>query len=192
MFKSFFAVLFFLFSTKAFCDIEDWYFTLSAGFANNNNPSDVEQVISSAENSSGKSRLSISTELGVYWPVFSDSVMLGLVSSNSSDHVSDSNNVGLVTHRVSHITISAIKYIDSPIGKGFFLRGDLGSANSEYVLFNDTFTVDNGSGSSVLVGAGYSKEISNESRLIFSFNIVNSMIEGQEHSTSQIMVGGLW
>ncbi|MDH5424727.1 MAG: hypothetical protein OEY29_07040 [Gammaproteobacteria bacterium] len=193
MFKIILAsVLISLFSTSTSAEPEDWYMTFNLGPANNTNPASVENVIVSSENTYATSRLSLAAEIGLYWPVYDSSTLVGVVSNSSSDSVSNYYGANIVTHSASHVGISAIKYLTASVGDGLFVRADLGSARSVYTLFNNTFGVENGTGTAVLVGAGYSLPVSSESRLVFSLNFVNRTINNEVHSSTQFMIGGLW
>lgn len=186
------SVLISFFSTNASAETEDWYFVFNLGPASNSNPASVENVITSFENTYGTSRFSLSTDIGLYWPVYDSSILVGVVSNSSSDSVSNFNGANVVTHSASHVGVSAIKYLTSSVGDGLFVRADLGAARSDYTLFNNTFGVENGTGTAVLIGAGYSLPMSSESRLVFSLNLVSRTINNEVHSSTQFMIGGLW
>lgn len=182
-----------LFPTVSVAESEDWYFNASIGLANKQNPDSVEQTISSAENTYGVSRVTISIDFGFYWPVFDELMLLGVVSNSSVDSVQINAGNEVITHDLEYLGISAIKFWGDTIGQGLFVRGDLGSATAKYRYSNNSYVVNDGSGSAALIGVGYSMPLSgNKTRLIFSLNTVFSSIEDREFNSSEFMIGFMW
>jgi len=192
MIRNLFTTILMFISVDAYADIENWYFTLNAGGADITNPSDVETVISNAENTYGTDRASVSVDFGFYWPILDNSLLLGLAGNNSADSVNTQLGTNVIRHSAILTGVSVIKYLSPEIGNGIFFRGDIGSASSRYTLLNNTFALENGSGSGILLGVGYGFKVSNESRLVLSLNTINIMINGDEYSSTQFMIGGLW
>lgn len=187
------AVLTMFFSTTSVAESEDWYVNASIGVANKGNPDLVEQILSSAENTYGVSRVTIAIDLGFYWPVFDESMLLGVVSNSSVDSVQSSPGNEVVTHDLEYVGISAIKFMGETIGQGLFVRGDLGSASAKYRYSNNSYSVNDGSGSATLIGVGYSKPLSgNKTRLIFSLNSVFSSIDDRKFNSNELMIGFMW
>lgn len=192
MFKKILVTSLLLFAANVHCEPEDWYFIASIGGANNKNPDDVEQVISDAEDIFQTDRVSLGVDLGFYWPVSDDTFLLGVVSNVSAESVHDAIDTNIITHHASHVGISAINFVGPEVGKGLFFRGDLGAARSEYTFLNNNYLVENGTGSAILLGAGYSIAVSGESRVIFSLNFIKRTIGDREFTSSQFTIGGMW
>jgi len=182
-----------LYSSVSQAETESWYFNASIGLANKHNPYSVEQVISSAENTYGVSRVSISVDYGFYWPVFSESLILGVVSNASVDSVQDNNFNEVVAHDLKYRGISVIKFIENTVGEGLFVRGDVGQASAKYRYSGNAFEAGDGSGSATLIGVGYGKPLTgNRTRIIFSFNTIRSSIDSREFNSNQFMAGVMW
>ncbi|MDH5394079.1 MAG: hypothetical protein OEY11_12895 [Gammaproteobacteria bacterium] len=181
-----------LLSTNLAAEPEDWYFNASIGVADKQNPDSVEQAIVAEEDYYGVSRVTVAIDVGFYWPVFNTSMLLGVVKNISSDSVRSVSGSGIISHTIDYNGLSAIYFFRETIGDGFFIRGDAGSAAAEY-QFYEIFRVGDGSGSSRLIGVGYSKALyGNKTRLIFSLNSVRSVIEDREFNTNQLMMGFMW
>lgn len=189
----FILLLAFLFSANSVAETESWYFNASIGLSNTQYPDSGEQVIITAENNNGVTRVSPALDVGFYWPFFNDSILLGAVLNASIDSVQTGGGNEVVAHDLDYTGISAIKFFSDSIGKGFFVRGDYGSATSTYRFSNNLYEVDNGSGSAVLIGAGYGKPLSGDkARLIFSFNTITSTINDRDFSSNQLTIGLMW
>jgi len=182
-----------VFSTVLQAETESWYLNASIGFSNKDNPAAVEQVLSSAENNYDTNRVGAAFDIGIYWPVFGDSFLLGVVANASIDSVQDNNFNEILSHDLEYVGVSVIKYIGETFGKGIFVRGDIGDASAKYRYTNNGYEVDDGSGSATLIGIGYSKPIfGNRTRLNFSLNVISSNIENREYSSNQLMFGFMW
>lgn len=186
-------VVTFLFSTNSLAETESWYVNASIGLSNTQYPGTDEQVLISAENNSGVSRVSPAVDVGIYWPFFDDSILLGAVINASVDSIQSNAWNEVVAHDLDYSGISVIKFLGDSIGKGFFMRGDYGSAASTYRFSNNNYEIDNGSGSAVLIGVGFSMPFSDDrTRLIFSFNSISSAIEDRDFSSNQLTIGLMW
>lgn len=182
-----------LFSTNSVAETEGWYFNASVGLADKKNPGSVEQVISSAENSNGTERVTACIDFGFYWPVYKESVLLGIVSNASFDSVQDTNFNEVVAHDLKYTGISAIVFLDESIGKGVFIRYDSGNASAEYRYSNNSFIVDDGSGKARLIGIGNSVPLKgNKTRVIVSLNSISVSIGNREFISNQVMMGFMW
>lgn len=182
-----------LYSTVSVAETEDWYFNANIGIANKQNPNSVEQEISSAESSYGVTRVTVAVDFGFYWPVYDESIVLGVVSNTSVDSVQSGIGNEVITHDLDYLGLSAMKFLQGTVGHGLFVRADLGSANAKYRYSNSSVVVNDGSGSATLVGLGYSMPLSGDrTRLIFSLNTVFSTIDDREFKSTQLMIGFMW
>ena len=182
-----------LYSTILMAETEGWYINASIGIGNKDNPSAVEQEIASMEGIYGEDRVTVALDVGLYWPVYDDSIVIGLVSNATIDSVQSGVGNEVIAHDLEYLGLSAMKFLQGPVGHGAFVRVDYGSADAKYRYSNNSSVVNDGSGTAALIGLGYSKLLSgNRTRMIFSLNAISSTIDDRDFNTTQFMVGFMW
>ena len=107
----------------------------------------------------------------------------------------DNAGGGTYTFTQSLLALSAITFLGNPIGKGFYVRGDIGrAAASEEVkgssLLPDGSSSDSGVG--ILASIGYGLPISNETRILFGLTHTINRFSGDSFSTTALSIYGLW
>ncbi|MDH5613318.1 MAG: porin family protein [Gammaproteobacteria bacterium] len=171
---------------------EDWYTYWSLGFSNNSYPEPLDSDLNALESSPGVDRIQGAIDmLGFYWPI-QDKLNLGFVISGSFDAFT--TPVGNMQINQYLYGASVMKFYGRETGDGLFLRGDLGFAKASITADTPigTITSTSDTGRGFLIGIGYGIPVSEESRLLLSFNISNKKIEGDDLSTVSFNIGGLW
>lgn len=177
---------------QAFAAEEDWYFYWSFGFADNKYPENLDTVLDALESSPGVDRMQGGMDmLGFYWPV-QDRLNLGFAISGTWD--SFDTPIGDLQYNQYLYAASVMKFFGKEIGDGFFLRGDLGFARATVTadtIFG-SYEDASGTGMGFLLGVGYAIPVSEESRVMLSFNVSNKDIDGENWSAVSFNIGGLW
>ena len=152
--------------------LEKWYTYWGLGYAN---PDYTEELGELIDDCYRCDRFSMGLDLfGFYWPLQDQKTILGFVWNAAMDRYSDEydNWVQLVSGQWS---ISGMHFIQSGIGKGPFIRTDLG-----YGIFtsvdddgNEGLKDEQESGVSLLVGGGYGLPLGAEggTRILLNANL---------------------
>jgi len=178
---------------QAFAEEEDWYTYWSFGFSNNNYPGGLDSLLDTVEAQPGVTRAQIAIDmLGFYWPI-DDKLILGFVVSGSGDGFTTPLGDFQVNQYLYGASI--MKFFGKETGDGLFLRGDLGFSKASITAdspYGGTVTSTSDTGVGMLFGVGYGVPVSEKSRILFSINVHNNDIEGDNWSAVSFNVGGLW
>ena len=177
--------------------VESWYILSGLSVGSASYPSGFDSLESDAP--------PIGFDLGVYWPI-TDSSIYGFVWSSVAEQfsyfdVSESEDVKFTVVQ-GRFGLSTLNFLGKSIGKGFFLRGDIGMA---IVTLSDDgedgFDESSDLSWGLLAGAGYSLPVGSDSRILFAVNYamnnasfsedVTSAADGT-YSTVMFNVSGLW
>lgn len=174
---------------QSFAAQEDWYTYWSFGFADNQYPGDLDAVLDTLDSLPGVDRTQGAMDMfGFYWPL-EKNLNVGFVVSGSWDLFQ--TPIGDMQINQYLYAASAMKFFGKEIGDGFFLRGDFGFSKAVIdVNYYGSATTDSGFG--FLLGAGYGIPVSEDSRVLLSFNVSNKDIKGDNWSAVTFNIGGLW
>ncbi len=149
---------------------------------------EVDAAIDNIEQLPGVDHVSVGLDLlGFYWPK-GERTALGVVMNLFGDRY----EIGGSHLQLSGITVSfsAMHFLTETIGRGFFLRGDIGPAR--LAVDSDFGDLQSDWGLGVLAGAGYGLNTSPGTRLLFNANVAARRIEGDTVGTFAITLGGLF
>lgn len=190
--KKLLLVMLFVFPLQSFAAEEDWYTYWSFGFSDNTYPNELDVLLDTLESLPGVDRTQGAADMfGFYWPV-QDRLNLGFVISGTWD--SFQTPIGDMQLNQYLYAASVMKFFGKEIGDGFFVRGDLGFARA--VLNVDSsigsFNSESDTGTGLLLGVGYGIPVSEESRVLLSFNVSSRKIGSDSYSAVSFNIGGLW
>ncbi len=173
---------------------ESWYTLWGLGLAGNAYPSALEDINSTLEND-GADRLTLSADiLGFYWPLNHSSLYGFLISATVDEFTLPNDDKMTLTQ--SRIALSTLNFLGKPIGKGFFLRGDIGVATAnikqDFTSSGVNIDEDSKAGLGILVGLGYSLPITNETRILFSLHYANNSIKFKDSGNVNTDINGQW
>lgn len=169
--------------------IESWYTYWGLGYANPTYTGPLDNVLDQVRDIDGMENISIGIDmLGFYLPLNNQTMLGGIINGWGDSYTYNEQEMQINGYLYS---ASAMYFLQSNIGDGFFLRGDLGAAK---MLITATGAKDTSSdwGWGVLVGGGYAIPLNDETRILININYTTSSIEDETYSTFQIMVGGLF
>jgi hypothetical protein len=185
-------VLFLLLPLQAIAAEEDWYTYWAFGFVDNQYHDGLESDLDWLESQPGVRRSSGAVDmLGFYWPV-ADRLNLGFVISGSFDGFQTPIGDGQINQYL--YGASVMRFFGKEIGDGFFLRGDLGFSKAvmDVETFFGNYYAESDFGLGYLFGVGFGIPVSEESRVLLSFNVSNKDIDGENWSSVSFNIGGLW
>ncbi len=170
--------------------IESWYTYWEIGYPSIGYPDDVQEIIDYLEDFPGIDHVSVNLGLlGFYWPLSNNKTILGGIIDGSGDSY-EGYGEKIQINQYTY-SFSCMHFISDNIGKGFFLRGDVGP--SRMVVSVDGYgdeTSDWGLG--VLVGAGYSIPITEGTRIVLNANYSVKKVEGEQYTKLAFSIGGLF
>ena len=160
------------------------YFNLGLAGAGASYPDDVEALLDIIDALPGVSHVQVGIDLGLYFPLRPGSV-LGLAVSGIGDRYEINS-----THMQINQYLYAASYRFYPskaVGKGFFVRGDVGFAKMVLDASGapDT-TSDTGMG--LLLGGGYSWQISGGTWFSLNADFTTKSID--DESVGGVTIGG--
>ena len=160
--------------------IESWYFHFSIGGAKNSYPDEIQQLLDILNDASNVTHTPISVELSFYRPLSNEKTLLGI----TMDITADDYEFESETFSINNIiyAVSAILYPMEYIGKGLFVRADIGTAViTTESSFGPTETSDYGFG--FLLGGGYSWPISSGIRFDLMGGLISRNVENESYSS---------
>ena len=141
--------------------------------------------------------------LGFYWPMFEPGFILGGVF-NYYNHAKEADEFSYSVFEVQNYNASALYFFNGEVGRGFFLRGDLGLRLTRFEYAPKVITLpgvvtsagspveNKDRGLNVAFGVGGSMPVSREARLLFQ--VLYSTTPGDsdtDASAIQFLVGVL-
>lgn len=169
--------------------LESWYTYWGIGWGGHSYSDDARERL---QDQQGLDHAEIGLDLlGFYWPIGENTVIGGIMNVTGDVYSAEALKTTIVT---SLLSFSTMKFLTNKIGEGWFLRGDIGLAQSstkvEVGSLSDTETSDTGFG--FLLGGGYGLPVSAGTRLLFNFNYSIRRIENESFRVLQISLGGLF
>ncbi len=168
-------------------DLESWYTLWSVGWSSITYPGEANDDFNEARNL--LNNVGVSADLlGFYWP-WRNRTILGFVINASSDIYWA--NGGETAFTIYQPSLSALHFFNNDIGKGPFLRFDIGTA--KLVVSSDIIEETSSQwGSGILFGAGVGIPITEGTRALMSANYSGRKIEGDIVKTFSLSMGLLF
>lgn len=169
---------------------EAWYAYLAMGKGFSKYPSQVEENFKAVDNN----HTHYTIDAGLYWP-FGSGYLLGANLTDTFDTVEGNRNNKKLMYEVEQgiYSISGIKYFGSEIGRGIFIRGDLGAVS--VITRNVNFETDEPwekAGYGIKLVAGYSIPIVEGTSLVFSLMADFNQVSDGRYNSAMATVGVLW
>jgi len=167
--------------------LESWYTYWGLGYGTSQYPNGLQNFLDWLEDQDGVSRTEIAIDMfGFYFPINEHHTAVGFVI----DGVADAFEVEGETFQINQYiyAASAMHFFNETIGKGFFVRGDLGFAylNVES-SFAEPATSDSGIG--LLIGVGYGFNLGAGTRCMLNLNYSYRGVEGDTYTAIGITAG---
>ncbi len=174
---------------------EGWYTYWGLGYAATQYPGDLQSALDALDNVPGASRVRLSLDMfGFYWPVNNHHTAVGVVINGAADRfIYQAVLFQVEWFQINQYTLAAstMHYFNNTIGKGFFVRGDVGIAKLA-VSDSDGNNDSSNNGIGFLVGGGYGFNLSPGTRLLINVNYGYRKVEGDATGVIGISVGGMF
>lgn len=138
---------------------ESWYWTLGFGYAIPGYPNEMDDAIRSMGMGSSTP---LDLDLGFYWPVGSQTTVLGVSANALSESFDDMHQTAYFQ---TGVFLSAMHAFGDEPGAGVILRGDAGLTHLSISTSNPTMETGGESGFGLNGGIGYGFKISDGTRL---------------------------
>lgn len=174
--------------------LESWYFYLGLGYANSQYPEPLDTELNNLADQSGITQVNIGIDFpGVYFRK-GERTIIGGVLNISADRFEDDNSNGSVQFTEFTVALSAMHFLTKEVGRGLFLRGDVGPARLGVSVEGGGLAVTTSSewGFGALIGAGYAIPVLSGTRILLNANYAFRRIEGEAFGAFAITVGGLF
>lgn len=169
--------------------LESWYVYFGLGYANPTYPGELDDLLNDLGDLPGVTHVSIGMDiLGFYWPLGRHTILGGVVNA-VGDRYEESGDY----MQINGYTFGAsmMHFVNDTIGRGFFVRGDLGLAGLA-VDTNVAGDASSDTGIGFLAGGGFGFNISRGTRLLLNANFAVRQVEGESFSAFGLTVGGLF
>lgn len=172
-------------------NLESWYWTIGLGYSIPSYPSALQSSLTTLKNA-GFSRVPVALDLGFYWPVADQKLILGPSLHGSTDsYTKDSLKLSLTQ---SGVYFSSMYTFGKEPSDGFILRGDIGVASISVSADTGTTSVSarSNSGLGLNAGAGYGFSVSEGTRLLLLGLYSYRSIESENYGDFTITVGAMF
>jgi len=177
--------------------LENWYLFFSAGFSSVSYSGTDTATTQEMDDTASSNKAYSFDLLGVYWPYFGYKALIGGIINFVHESWTDGTIDGLASDMdVNQLLVGGSFYyfLSRYIGKGWFLRSDLGI--SRYSLdakgSETRVTVVPKWGYGLLIGGGYGLPLSNETRILINLNFAYRKAGKASISTSTLSLGLLF
>lgn len=168
--------------------LESWYTYWGLGYADIKYPGELDAALDQLANLDGVDHVSVSIDLlGFYLP-FGERHINGFIINAFGDRY-EANGTDLQISG-NTLSFSSMRFLTGAIGKGLFIRGDIGGSRIVVDADGENETSDWGFG--FLVGGGFGFNISSGTRILLNANYAVRRVEGDAYKTVGISVGGLF
>ena len=174
--------------------LESWYFYFGLGYANNQYPDPLDMELDNLADQTGITHVSVGIDFpGIYFRK-GERTIIGGVLNISADRFEDDNSSASVQFTEVTVALSAMHFLTKEVGRGLFLRGDVGPARLGVSVEGGGLAVTTSSdwGFGALIGAGYAIPVSRGTRILFNANYAFRRIEGEAFGAFAITLGGLF
>jgi len=185
--------IFIIHSNKTFSQeknkLEDWYTYWGLGASSVTYPGELNDIMNELKDTPGINHISIALDLlGFYFPTDENTILGGIVNAFGDRYEEDVENMQINGYLYS---FSVMHFLQNRIGKGIFIRGDIGFAK---ILLDSSFEIDAESdwGFGFLIGGGFGFVVSPETRILITASYANRKVENENWSCLQISLGGLF
>ncbi len=185
--------LFFANTSLAENKLESWYTYWGIGYSNVSYPSEMDEFMDDIKDLPGVTQTSISLDiLGFYWPL-GEKTILGFIINGWGDRYQISSLVDDEFLQMNGYlySCSCMHYLNNRIGKGLFLRADIGPARLG-VTSTGVEDVNSDWGYGALLGGGFGIPVSQGTRILINANYSLRIIENDTYGALQISLGGLF
>jgi opacity protein-like surface antigen len=167
---------------------ESWYWTFGLGYSMPSYPSVISTQLDSLK-ASGFSRTPLALDLGFYWPIADQKLIIGPSIHGSSDVYSKGTSDFRFTQ--TGLYFSAMYTVGKEPGSGLIFRGDVGLASLSVSANGNGTSVsaNSNSGIGLNAGVGYGINVSEGTRLILLGVYSYRHIEGENYGDFTITVG---
>lgn len=182
----------------AHAERESWYTYWGLGWSHIEYPGDSDNNLRDLP---GVDSISVSVDtLGFYFPVNEHSnLLVGFIANGATERFvlsssfSNSGQSEWIEISLLQVGFSMLNFFGNEPGDGFFLRGDLGIAQSA-IGTSSKIGVNEKSefGMGAILGFGYGVPVSAGTRILFNFNYSYKAIEDENYKITQVSVGGLF
>jgi len=164
---------------------EGWYSYWAFGGANFTYPDELQASIDALESLPDVNRTKIALDiLGFYFPI-SRTTILGFIVKGGGDRFDLlGESVSIFQYMYS---LSTIHFMGSRVGRGFFLRGDIGAANIAIEDPSGELTRSK-SGLGLLLGTGWSLDLGN-TQFLLGTNAMLRNVEDNTYTTVDFTLG---
>lgn len=166
--------------------IESWYFHFALGGSDNTYPDELQEKLDVLNDSPDVTHVSVSVDFSFYWPLSNDKTIIGVAFGGITDSYEDRFSTFTIQH--STTAFSVIHYPREYIGKGLFVRADIGTA--QIIVdssFGGTETSENGFG--FMLGGGYSWPITKGTRFDLMAGFSSRSVESESYSSVLLNLG---
>ena len=172
--------------------IETWYTYWDLGYPSISYPSELQDALDMLEDlGMDNARVNIGI-LGFYWPLANNRTILGGIIDGCGDRY-EKMGVSLQINQYTY-AFSCMHFLNDNIGKGFFLRGDIGF--SKLVVQTSTGSDESSDssdwGTGFLFGGGYGFPITPGTRITLNANYSLKRVEEEQYGKFTISIGGLF
>jgi hypothetical protein len=168
---------------------ESWYTYWEFGYAKTFYPKEVQDKLDVIKEIPGMNHNSVNAGvLGFYWPLKDNkTIMGGIIDANADQFEYSGKWMQMNQYQLSFSTMHFI----NTIGKGFFLRGDIGF--SKLLVQEKGKDQDNSdTGFGLLFGGGYAIPVTPGTRILLNANYALRRIEGDIYSRIAFNIGGMF
>ncbi len=176
---------------------EKWYLLWGLELPRINHPEPTRSLIDASKHRKGATAARVGQDgPGIYIRI-NQNLMAGLALNFLGEVVEDGNGFGVGVFLINFG--ASVWYFPTEIGRGWFLRGDLGQAegariNSGPVLWSPGAGNENDIGTGIVfrVGAGYSLPITRGTRIVLSINFASWGLDEGTWRTMGFSLAGLF
>jgi hypothetical protein len=170
-------------------ELEDWYTYWGGGWSDVHYPQETQTILDLVQDLPGSSNLTLNLDLlGFYWP-HGDNRLWGVIANAFGDtHEAGGRSLDItgVTYALSGMT-----FLTDRIGRGPFLRGDIGP--SRIIIDSPGGKSTNSDwGLGLLGGIGFGQPLTQGSRLLVQINYALRRVEGENYKALSFSLGGMW
>ncbi|HAQ60710.1 TPA: hypothetical protein DCR49_01710 [Candidatus Delongbacteria bacterium] len=168
--------------------LESWYTYWGLGYGTSQYPDAMQKALDAFEEIDGVTRTEIAVDMfGFYFPVNGHHTAVGFVI----DGVADAFDYDGETVQFNQYiyAASAMHFFNETVGKGFFVRGDLGFAYLNVESTIDNFSATSDSGIGLLIGGGYGFNLGAGTRCMLNLNYSYRGVEGDTYTALGITAG---
>ena len=178
--------------------LESWYTYWGLGYVSNNYPGELQDLLEEIDDLPGGDvdHLALALDmLGFYWPRGDRTLIGGIVNGSVDTYevsfLAEDLEIDIYNYLYG---ISGMHFLANEIGRGPFLRADLGLARhvaeAEALGEEDEEASDWGTG--ILLGGGYGIPVTSGTRLLVNANYSLRRVEGETTSSLVLSLNGLF